>query len=76
MVQGNQKILVGTMGGPAYLNQDVLRQSDLGAIPLQKNTVALPTLAMLAAMGMDVRMFVRIPVIPGLLDLTPGFLFS
>jgi hypothetical protein len=45
-------------------------------IPLRKNTVALTTLAMLAAMGIIVRMFVRIPVIPGLLDLTPGFLFS
>jgi hypothetical protein len=76
MVQGNQKILVGTMGGPAYLNHEVLRQSEMGAIPLQKNTVALTTLAMLAAMGIVVRMFVRIPVIPGLLDLTPGFLFS
>ncbi|MFW9887385.1 MAG: hypothetical protein ACFFER_04345 [Candidatus Thorarchaeota archaeon] len=48
----------------------------MGKIPLQKNTVALTTLAMLAAMGIVVRMFVRIPVIPGLLDLTPGFLFS
>jgi len=48
----------------------------MGTIPLQKNTVALTTLAMLAALGIVVRMFVRIPVIPGLLDLTPGFLFS
>ena len=48
----------------------------MGQIPLQKNTVALTSLAILAAMGIVVRMFVRIPVIPGLLDLTPGFLFS
>ncbi|MFX1329927.1 MAG: hypothetical protein ACFE9W_00085 [Promethearchaeota archaeon] len=48
----------------------------MGKIPLQKNTAALTTLAMLAAVGIVVRMFVRIPVIPGLLDLTPGFLFS
>ena len=46
------------------------------SIPLQQNTVALATLAMLAALGIVVRMFVRIPAIPGLLDLTPGFLFS
>ena len=46
------------------------------SIPLQQNTVALATLAMLAAIGIVVRIFVRIPVIPGLLDLTPGFLFS
>lgn len=64
------------MGGPAYLKLDVLRYSDMGQIPFQKNTVALTTLAMLAAIGIVVRMFVRIPVIPGLLDLTPGFLFS
>ncbi|MFW9803718.1 MAG: hypothetical protein ACFFFC_13745 [Candidatus Thorarchaeota archaeon] len=48
----------------------------MGTIPLQKNTAALTTLAMLSALGIVVRMFVRIPVIPGLLDLTPGFLFS
>ncbi len=48
----------------------------MGQIPLQKNTVALTTLAILAAMGIVVRIFIRIPVIPGLLDLTPGFLFS
>ncbi|MHA2380004.1 MAG: hypothetical protein ACXADO_03340 [Candidatus Thorarchaeota archaeon] len=46
------------------------------SIPLQQNTVALTTFAMLAALGIVVRMFVRIPVIPGLLDITPGFLFS
>ncbi len=48
----------------------------MSSIPLQRNTVALTTLAMLAALGVVVRMFVRLPVIPGLLDLTPGFLFS
>lgn len=46
------------------------------SIPLQQNTVALATLAMVAALGIVVRIFVRVPVIPGLLDLTPGFLFS
>ncbi|MFW9967667.1 MAG: hypothetical protein ACFFEA_10985 [Candidatus Thorarchaeota archaeon] len=64
------------MGGPAYLKQVVLRFGYMRTTPLQKNTVALTTLSMLAAMGIVVRMFVRIPVIPGLLDLTPGFLFS
>ncbi|MFW9846597.1 MAG: hypothetical protein ACFFD6_07610 [Candidatus Thorarchaeota archaeon] len=48
----------------------------MGQIPLQKNTVALTTLTMLAAIGTVVRIFVKIPVIPGLLELTPGFLFS
>ncbi len=34
------------------------------------------TLALIAAIGTVVRLFVRIPVIPGFVELTPGFLFS
>ncbi len=45
-------------------------------IPLRKNTVALTTLALIAAIGIVVRVFVRIPLIFGLVELTPGFLFS
>ena len=48
----------------------------MAQIPLQKNTVSLTTLAMIAALGIVVRMFIRIPVIPGFVELTPGFLFS
>jgi hypothetical protein len=48
----------------------------MAQIPLQENTVSLTTLAMIAALGIVVRMFVRIPVIPGFVELTPGFLFS
>ncbi len=40
------------------------------------NTVTLVSLAMVAALGLVVRMFVRIPLIPGLVELTPGFMFS
>ena len=36
----------------------------------------MTTLALIAALGIVVRMFVRIPVIPGFVELTPGFLFS
>ncbi|MCK5151931.1 MAG: hypothetical protein KAQ65_08820 [Candidatus Thorarchaeota archaeon] len=43
---------------------------------LDKNTVLLTTLAVLAAIGIVARMFIRIPVIPGFFELTPGFLFS
>lgn len=43
---------------------------------ISKNTVLLTTLAVLAAIGIVARMFIRIPVIPGFLELTPGFLFS
>ena len=45
-------------------------------IPLRKNTVALTTLAMIAALGIIVRVFIHIPLIFGVVDLTPGFLFS
>ncbi len=48
----------------------------MAQIPLQKNTVSLTTLALIAAIGIVVRMFVRIPVIPGFVEITPGFLFS
>ena len=43
---------------------------------LDKNTVLLTTLSVLAAIGIVARMFVRIPVIPGFFELTPGVLFS
>jgi len=45
-------------------------------IPIRKNTVALTPLAMIAALGIVVRVFVHIPLIFGVVDLTPGFLFS
>ncbi|UCE10675.1 MAG: hypothetical protein JSW61_01725 [Candidatus Thorarchaeota archaeon] len=45
-------------------------------LPLKKNTVALVTLALIAALGIAVRTFIEIPIVPGLLVLTPGFLFS
>lgn len=45
-------------------------------IPLRKNTIALSTLAIIAAIGIVVRIFVRIPLIFGVVELTPGFLFS
>ena len=47
----------------------------MDVLPLRKNTVALTTLAMIAALGIVVRMFVRIPIVPDV-ELTPGFLFS
>ena len=45
-------------------------------IPIRKNTVALTTLALIAALGIVVRVFIHIPLIFGVVDLTPGFLFS
>lgn len=45
-------------------------------LPLRKNTVALTTLALISAIGIVVRVFVRIPLIFGVVELTPGFLFS
>lgn len=43
---------------------------------LRKSTVALTTLALISAIGIVVRVFVRIPLIFGVVELTPGFLFS
>lgn len=43
---------------------------------VSQNTAKLTTLAILAAIGIAARLFARIPVIPGLLELTPGFMFS
>ncbi|TFG14981.1 hypothetical protein EU537_01700 [Candidatus Thorarchaeota archaeon] len=48
----------------------------MDALPLKKNTVALTTLAMIAALGVVARLFVRFTVIPEFVEITPGFLFS
>ena len=45
-------------------------------IPIRKNTVALTTLALIAALGIIVRFFLRFPIVIGVVELTPGFLFS
>jgi hypothetical protein len=48
----------------------------MALIPLRKNTVALTTLALIAALGIIVRFFIRFPIVIGVVELTPGFLFS
>jgi len=40
------------------------------------NTVALTIIALVASLGMIVRYAIQIPVVPNLVELTPGFLFS
>ena len=45
-------------------------------VPIQRNTVALTTIAVIAALGMIVRFTLQIPIVPDLVELTPGFLFS
>ncbi|MHA1638203.1 MAG: hypothetical protein ACTSUO_07780 [Candidatus Thorarchaeota archaeon] len=45
-------------------------------IPFQKNTVAITTLAMIAALGVVVRLTIRFVVIPDLVEITPAFIFS
>ncbi|RDE13488.1 MAG: hypothetical protein C4K48_08260 [Candidatus Thorarchaeota archaeon] len=45
-------------------------------LPVRRNTVALTTLAVIAALGIVVRYTVQIPVIPNAVVLTPGFMFS
>ena len=46
------------------------------ALPLKKNTAALAVLAIIAALGLIMRYLVRITIIPELVEITPGFLFS
>lgn len=45
-------------------------------VPLQRNTVALTTISLIAALGLIVRYALQIPVVPEFVELTPGFLFS
>ncbi len=45
-------------------------------VPIQKNTVALTTIALIAALGLVVRYAIQISLIPPYVELTPGFLFS
>ncbi|MHA1769085.1 MAG: hypothetical protein ACTSV3_04460 [Candidatus Thorarchaeota archaeon] len=45
-------------------------------VPLHKNTVLLVTLAIVAALGIVVRFWIQITVIPNVVVLTPGFMFS
>ena len=45
-------------------------------VPIQKNPVALTTIALVAALGLIVRYTIQIPVIPNVVELTPGFIFS
>jgi hypothetical protein len=48
----------------------------MSIVPIRTNTVAISTLAIVAALGIVVRYTVQIPVIPDAVVLTPGFIFS
>ena len=48
----------------------------MSILPIRTNTVALTTIAMIAAIGIVVRYTIQIPVIPNVVVLTPGFMFS
>jgi len=45
-------------------------------MPVKSNTVALTTLALIAALGIVVRYAIQVPIIPNVVVLTPGFVFS
>jgi hypothetical protein len=45
-------------------------------MPIKFNTVTIATLAMIAAVGIIVRMTIRIPIIPEVVEITPAFMFS
>jgi hypothetical protein len=48
----------------------------MSIVPIRSNAVALTTLAIIAALGIAVRYAIQIPVIPNVVVLTPGFMFS
>ena len=48
----------------------------MSSVPLKYNAVTISVLAIISALGIVARIFIRIPIIPGILELTPGFLFS
>jgi hypothetical protein len=48
----------------------------MSIVPIRTNTVALSTIAVVAAIGIVVRYTIQIPVIPNAVVLTPGFMFS
>jgi hypothetical protein len=53
-----------------------MRQDAMSYKTIRTNSVSLTTFAMIAALGIVVRVFVQIPLIFGVVVLTPGFLFS
>ena len=63
------------MAGPVSL-ASIIEDAVMDTIPLKKNTAALAILALVAAMGLFMRYLVRITIIPELVEITPGFLFS
>ena len=48
----------------------------MSIVPIKSNTVALTTIALIAAIGIVVRFTIQIPIIPNAVVLTPGFMFS
>ncbi|MFW9767317.1 MAG: hypothetical protein ACFFF9_15535 [Candidatus Thorarchaeota archaeon] len=48
----------------------------MSIVPIKTNTVAISTLAIVAAIGIVVRYTIQIPIIPDAVVLTPGFIFS
>ena len=75
MVSRYQKLLVRTLVALVQAIQ-VIEAHFMNTMPLWKNTALLTTLAVVAALGAVVRIFVKIPIIPEVVELTPGFAFS
>ena len=48
----------------------------MSIVPVRFNTAALTMFAIIAALGIVVRYAVQIPIIPNVVVLTPGFVFS
>jgi hypothetical protein len=48
----------------------------MSSVPIKFNAVTISILAIISALGIVARIYIQIPVISGVLVLTPGFLFS
>ena len=62
--------------GRRRLSELTTEEGSMSIVPVRSNTAALTMLAIIAALGIVVRYAVQIPIIPNVVVLTPGFMFS
>ncbi|MGD2073135.1 MAG: hypothetical protein PVG65_06570, partial [Candidatus Thorarchaeota archaeon] len=54
----------------------IIEDALMSSSQIKYNTVTISILAIISALGIVSRISIQIPIIPGILVLTPGFLFS
>jgi hypothetical protein len=62
--------------GRRRLSEYTTEEGSMSIVPVRSNTAALTMFAIIAALGIVVRYAVQIPIIPNVVVLTPGFMFS